>query len=228
MESIVAMNNQASLLFENGAYEASLGIFGNALFLTRHVLQYESESSLTFQNLDTATHNTNTEILLQSRPCKHLMVAIDDECDDNTVFVYRSPLKISLEVLDEQEMDEFDLNCIILFNMALANHAWGLEEEENKRKRRLQKALKLYELCFQMQVDLGCLGITTILGLVNNCASIYNLLERTQRSEKFYKHMLSTLMAMIEIGEANEVDQLEGFLRNVSRLILQDVAAAAA
>ena len=236
MDSILAMNNQACLLLENGAYEASLAIFRDALALTQEILQEDGNSEM-----DASFRSTDSEVMLQRHtalakvqsPRKPLHVAFDDECDVNTVFVYRSPIHISLQELDEREMDEFDLNCIMLFNMALASHVWALDEEEKCRhpiacERRLKKALKYYEMAFTLQVDLGSMNITNILALVNNCSAIYRLLERTQRAEKFCNHMLSTLMAMIEIGEAKEVEQLEGFLHNASRLILQDVAAAAA
>jgi hypothetical protein len=53
-------------------------------------------------------------------------------------------------------------------------------------------------------------------------------LKREKRAKKFYGHMLSTIMAMIELDEASEVDQLAGFLYNVSKLVLRSNVAPAA
>jgi hypothetical protein len=66
------------------------------------------------------------------------------------------------------------------------------------------------------------------LALINNCANIYELLGKSDRAQKFYSHMLSSLMMMVDGGEADKVDQLDGYLKNASRLILTDEAAPAA
>ncbi|KAL3925324.1 MAG: hypothetical protein SGILL_000481 [Bacillariaceae sp.] len=205
-------------------------MFREALVITQEIIQAEEGND----SLDVSNHSAHAEAMLtnihlsETLPRKPLHVSVNEDSRIDTDFVYRTPLTVSESDMNEHDMDEFDLNCIILFNLAIANHMLALEEECTKSQRRLKKALKFYEMSFSLQVDLGSMSITSILALVNNCASIYQTLKRTNRAEKFYKHMLSTLMAMIEIGEASEVGQLEGFLHNATRLILQDVAAPAA
>lgn len=166
---------------------------------------------------------------------------------DGSDFVYRYPVHIpqngivSVDFEDSKarKLDEYDVNCILLFNMALAHHLAALElsvDDESpmpstsESSKLFRKALKFYEMSFTLQADLGTLNLTQTLALVNNCASIYKRLDKAHRAKRFYQHMLTTLMTMIEMGETSEVEQLDGFLYNIctSGLILKEVAAPAA
>jgi hypothetical protein len=53
-------------------------------------------------------------------------------------------------------------------------------------------------------------------------------MNRQKKAQTFFTYMVSSLMMMIENGEAELVDELDGFLRNASRLILKEAVAAAA
>jgi tetratricopeptide (TPR) repeat protein len=242
LQPIAALNNQAGVLLEQGAYEHSLDILLEVLVLTEESLFHDgdigNDSIYNHEDSKSSSIQGDTMAMLSKMPLKELSVPrkkpisnpLEDEEINDTEFVYRTPIRITQNDMCEQNYAEPELNCIILFNMALGNHLLALEGTSSlsKRQQRLRKALKLYELTFSMQVDLGSMSITSLIALVNNCATIYMLLEKTKRAEKFYNHMMSTLLAMIDIGEASEVDQLDGFLRNASRLILHDVAAPAA
>ena len=110
----------------------------------------------------------------------------------------------------------------------------ALETQESNQKhsiKRLRGALKLYELGFHMHSRAGVDGMKMnfALALINNCANIYETLGSISKAQRFYKHLLSSLMMMIDGGEAEKVDELDGYLQNASRLILgADVVAAAA
>jgi tetratricopeptide (TPR) repeat protein len=242
LQPIAALNNQAGVLLEQGAYEHSLDILLEALVLTEESLFHDgdvgNDSIYTHEDVKSSSIQGDTMAMLSKMPLEELSMPRkkpisnpleDDEIND-TEFVYGTSIHITQNDMCEQNYVEPELNCIILFNMALGNHLLALEGTSSlsKRQQRLRKALKLYELTFSLQVDLGSMSVTSLIALVNNYATIYMLLEKTKRAEKFYNHMMSTLLAMIDIGEAAEVDQLDGFLRNASRLILQDVASPAA
>ena len=102
------------------------------------------------------------------------------------------------------------ISVILVFNMALCNHLSALATTKGKKttnESRLHGALKLYELGFQMhmkgEIDLD---MTYALAMVNNCALIYKQMNRHRRADKFLSHMLSSLMIMIECGEAESLD----------------------
>jgi tetratricopeptide (TPR) repeat protein len=252
MNGIIELNNRAGHLLENGSYEFALLMYREALIILKEHeqrCQQEEQQDECDETVSTATAASATfdELPISSRKQrslkKNLATFEEEESNNNNEgdFVYQSPIQVSAEDFKEhqQAFYESELNCIILFNMALAYHLWALEgsiDRENTTKetttisqRRLMKALKCYEMSFTMQGELGSvMSITSILALVNNCASIYKLLKREKRAKKFYGHMLSTIMAMIELDEASEVDQLAGFLYNVSKLVLRSNVAPAA
>jgi hypothetical protein len=149
-------------------------------------------------------------------------------------FVYRTPLRVTEEELSQPNVDsELAMSSHLIFNIALSHHLIALDDEYNDSIRctkRLKGALKLYELGFHMHSKKGADGMSMnyALALINNCANIYEAIGSSARAQKFYNHMLSSLMMVIDGGEASNVDQLDGYLRNASRLILADEAAPAA
>jgi hypothetical protein len=250
MDVVTMLNSQAAMLIDKRMYGPSIKLLRKALafmmddnvptpsddecigpFFNTSMTSAES-STQEKAALNQQTRITNPEVV---GGCFHLIC--EAECSDDEDFVYRTPLRNYLTSMtstqdiekDETESEDDLMSYILLFNIALAYHLWALEEgRAQPNVRRLKKAIQFYELSFSIQVDVGHLSMTQILALVNNCASIYRQLNRRQRAEKFYRHMLSTLMTMVEVGATSEVEQLNGFLHNACRLILQDVAAPAA
>lgn len=246
MQLIATLNHHSAVLIENKLYGPAIKLLRKAILLklddctlltpggtctgTFNTLMTNGDSTTKVKTaVDQQTCTTKTESVGR---CFHFIT--DAECIDDEDFVYRTPLRSNLEATADAEKNENEsedelLEYILLFNIALAYHLWALEEgRDHPNVRRLKKALQYYELSFSIQADIGHLSITQILALVNNCASIYRQLDRKQRADKFYRHMLSALMTMVELGETSDVDQLNGFLHNVCRLILKDVAAPAA
>ncbi|KAG7338630.1 hypothetical protein IV203_020746 [Nitzschia inconspicua] len=235
IEPIVTLNNYAGTLLSTGEYEAALAIFRYALLKTEDILiqdknEIGNDMPAVYEKATSYSKSTASKLpsLPLSRPSQ---TSVEHDENTDTEFIYRTPIHITKRNVDERDCNEPELHSILLFNVALSYHLWALEGDDSassKKQQLLKKALKLYECSFSMQIDSWSMSITSLLALVNNCASIYKLLKNTKRAETFYNHMLSTLMAMIEIGEASEVEQLEGFLYNASRLILRDVVAPAA
>ena len=138
----------------------------------------------------------------------------------------------------KHRLTESDIECIVLFNLALSFHLAALESsiiysDSKKQHRMLKKALKLYEMSFNFQVELGVLTLSETLAVVNNCSTIYKKLNQPDRAECFYQRMLSTIMSVVEAGDPdvkNELKDLDGFLHNIcsSGLILKHIAAPAA
>jgi hypothetical protein len=116
-------------------------------------------------------------------------------------FIYRHPIRANNLPADE---GDYIISVIVCFNMALCHHLFAIEGGPGDDVNRLKSALKLYELGFCMPMN------------------------RKIKAQKFSQHMLSFLMMMIENGEAETVDELDGFLWNASRLILKENVAQAA
>jgi hypothetical protein len=164
------------------------------------------------------------EIQARRQLCKFEHFAPDQD------FIYSRPIHAAN--LDERNQ-ECVMSVIIVFNMALAHHQIALklqcEDRGEDSQMRLLSALKLYQLAFCTQVKGDVhMDITYALAMVNNTAQIYKAMNREQKSQKIFTRMVSSLMMMIENGEAESVDELDGFIWNASRLILKEAVAAAA
>jgi tetratricopeptide (TPR) repeat protein len=227
MQSIIEMNNLAALLMENGLYKEALEVLDNILATQQEILRNDGQEAL--EHTSSATDLPLFQDSVGHPPRKPLTPVLNFESNDED-FIYRSPIRAT-ELPEEdggEDFDEFAMLVVIIFNMALSHHLRAIQGRKVDQTR-LRKALKLYELSFCMQMKGGSqLSVTQVLALANNCGQIYKQLDRQRKANKFFQHMLSTLMAMIEGGEAEEVDELGGFMWNASRLILVDPALAPA
>jgi hypothetical protein len=163
--------------------------------------------------------------------------------DLNQDFVYHHPIFITSESGYESETtifvtfesdfeNEAALIVIMLFNMALSQHltAVNLEYNDAKRPLLLRGAEKLYKLGYTMQVkeiDVQ-FSLTCTMAAINNLAQISKELNNELRSERLFKHLLRSLMIIIDSGATDEVDEMEGFMGNASTMILRDCSFAAA
>lgn len=265
---------------------------------------------------------------------------VEPKSDDS--YVHQSPIT-SHQVLYDQThhgsysvgagWNEQSISIMLIFNMALCHHLRAVDREyqarygTDMRVIQLHKALRLYELCFAMQLHPSSgddchhessrsssmtaptaslssssthskdengdprspsrylasrsshdpaaweassatvsLPMVYVLALVNNCGQIHQQLHHPHQAHKFLQHMVTTLMAVLQLGELSvptssstrvstssdshhlttttleedtfriqqryipmiRPDQLDGFLRNASRLILRDSGAASA
>lgn len=218
MNVLLEMYDVAASLIECGNYRSALDICNYCL---THVPKHK-HSSIDTTVLKRALHCSER---FPKRPCFS---------DEETGFVYRNPVQLTITELHQPHVDpEILLSSNLIFNIALCHHLIALDINSNQKHniKRFKGALKLYELAFHMHSKKGVdeMSISFALSLVNNCAQIWEVLGNTSKAQRFYNHMLSSLMMMIDGGEAEKVDQLEGYLLNASRLILgQNVIAAAA
>lgn len=141
----------------------------------------------------------------------------------------------------------------IVYNFALARHHYimqaaslsqcGEEEEPSTVERKLRTTLKLYNWVLHLEQDMEeqrseegvddsfpSLGTLPCLGLIQNCASIYQALNRPRKAESMFQHLLSSLVLLRDQGELGDVDvsQLDGFISITSHLILQGPTVARA
>jgi tetratricopeptide (TPR) repeat protein len=227
MYSITQQNNDAAVLIESGLYREALSKLSRALSQVQRELNDADELNEEEQDVGSADGyiiNTCHEHERQA-----MSTCLVEKLEPNQDFIYRHPIKTS--DIPKQE-ESYVMSVILVFNMALAHHLIGIsqdDDESSNGKKRLRGALKLYELVFGMQMKSHVyISMTCSLALVNNSAQIYKAINRERKAQKYFSHLLSSLMIMVEKGEANNLDELEGFLWNASRLILTQPAAPAA
>jgi hypothetical protein len=121
---------------------------------------------------------------------------------------------------------------MVIFNLALAHQLTAMEEGNDSREMMLRKALKIYELGFNMVLQKEYADEPStmyILATVNNLGLAHQHLNDRHTATKCFKHLMSTLMYLIDggEGESNNWD-FEGFLRNATEGDLQAACPAAA
>jgi tetratricopeptide (TPR) repeat protein len=231
MQSAVDMNNEAAFLIEKGHYKASLSLLSRGLEIVQSELDGQDDND--DDDDDDAMMNGFESVYscrdMEEIKARRQLFKFENLAPDQ-YFIYSHPIHATN--LDEHDQ-EYVMSVIIVFNMALAHHqiALQLQSEDcgEDYEMRLLGALKLYQLgfCMQMKGDVH-MDMTYALAMVNNTAQIYKAMNRQQKAQKFFTHMVSSLMMMIENGEAESVDELDGFLWNASQLILKEAVAAAA
>mmetsp|Transcript_32875 Transcript_32875/g.79549 ORF Transcript_32875/g.79549 Transcript_32875/m.79549 type:complete len:240 (-) Transcript_32875:58-777(-) len=149
-----------------------------------------------------------------------------EKMESSEGFIHRVPLRISSHSIDVPLGSLFSF--ILTYNMALAHHLSAMEEKkENQRRRKLQKALKLYELSYRwhVQEEMNCLAFSMIIA--NNLSEIHRVAKNERKRQMCLQNLLSTMMYvhMVDYGEVGEMD---GFVQNTSPLILKGQCAGAA
>jgi hypothetical protein len=153
------------------------------------------------------------------------------DADLNQDFVYRHPIFIASESDSENETV---LSIILVFNMALSHHLIAMDLQHNaeattKRRIRLKLAVKLYKLGSSMQIESDiALSATYTLATVNNWAQISKVLNNEKSSKRLFNHLVTSLMIIIESGATDEIDEIDGFMGNASKMILRECSFAAA
>jgi tetratricopeptide (TPR) repeat protein len=235
------LNNQGVAQFLNRQYLDAADTFTRALQLAKYEL-----SVLQFCNIVTArpmeddldgdtrglgavsvqgpTHNIlhdTTEYLV---PCN-----CGGGCDENNLpFVYRTPLIISESIATQDYESTVEAAVAIMFNLALAHHLQGEEQSFNEPSA-LRKALALYELAYALQVQEDIdVSVEITMAIINNLGSIHRELDDQEKASQCFQHLLSTMLFVQTLGECDFTLGTEGFVRNVSHLILKDVVASAA
>ena len=108
----------------------------------------------------------------------------------------------------------------------MAHHLSAIQQQLCRR--RLQKALQLYELAHQLQLEEGICSPRATLIVANNVGEIHRAVGNHVKHAKCLQHLLSTMMYMIDCRIPASSIELEGFFRNTSQLILHNNCAGAA
>jgi hypothetical protein len=253
MNKIIEKNNQGAALLDIGHYKDALTVLNSGLLQLQSYLQSEGQES--DDALEAAIISDASRTLFEMAPSEKTARRREESCkfgedetsnaaDLNQDFVYRRPIFITSESDCENETtvfikcesdwkNEAALIVILVFNMALLHHliALDLEYDDAKRPHILKGAIKLYKLGHRLQVEQESnvqLSLTYTMATVNNLAQIFKDLNNKPQSNRLFKHLLRSLMIIVDSGATNEVDEMAGFMGNASMMILRDCSFAAA
>jgi hypothetical protein len=243
MEQIITMNNQAAGFIESGQYEHAIKLLNTGVRQARAVVHQAATGCSDEEKSTGCLDLSSREPQFQGQDRNPTYMTCCDDYDSRSYpFLYKSPIVLSTSW---RTFEGNETMSAIVFNLALVYHLFA--EKASSRSlncctndgldpivtRKLEKALKLYEmactidkLAFPNSKNDGALTIA--LARVNNSAMILRQLKQESRANQLLVQLSASLMMTIEAGQAQNVDQLEGFLSNASTVILTQCTAGAA
>ncbi|CAJ1934726.1 unnamed protein product [Cylindrotheca closterium] len=111
-----------------------------------------------------------------------------------------------------------DFKCIIavlIFNLALSHQlsASTRHQHDDLRQKLLHKAKRLYELALREQIVDHSTAFK--FAAVNNVAVIYRMMGDDETSQKYLDYLVSLRMHVVSVGDCPQLQQMNGFWRNV-------------
>jgi tetratricopeptide (TPR) repeat protein len=215
------LNNHGAHYIEIGHFERAIASLIKAFQLWEQVATDE-EDAYTSCSLD--------ECILQVRQDSPLKssTSIDFEVAEDR-FIYRRPI-YSLPksiVAGHAARPGAILSFIITFNLAIAHHLSAIQNKACRR--RLDKALQLYEIAYQFQSKKNSNSPRATMIITNNVGEIHRIVENHYKHAICMQHLLSTIMtSFVDFSNPARSTELEGFFRNTSQLILHNNCAGAA
>ena len=239
---IADLNNQAVECLSGNDLRQAVHHMNKAMALTKRVLNHNdeelalNESSTSYQSQvtdDCPRVSKSTSRRISLIPCsksgnqeKAILSVSRAE-----PFMYELPIVISTEA-NETNPNFFDeAAAIITFNLALTQHRNALKRDGEDRTMRLEKALKLYELCNALRIkEKVSWDYSITMGLFNNIGLITRELGDIEKSRRYFDRMLSAIV-MFQVKQVEpSCDGVvwESFIQNAASSVLTDHHFAAA
>jgi tetratricopeptide (TPR) repeat protein len=223
----VDLNNTGVAFLESGNYAQAVSALTSALGLVKQELAANDLIS-TEPRTTQFSNRYSSKIKFEFRITETPGMVLSMTNNSKPSFIFRFPIK------PKSGLTVVEMSVIIMFNLALALHLSGLE---NQHRRRLEKALSIYEYAFQIQtqehVDLSDIFPLVIL---NNLGHIHTLLQNYEMAEMWFQDLLSSMLYILD-QQSMERPREEnktlsscwtGLLSNVTDLIFRASSAASA
>jgi hypothetical protein len=222
----IDQNNMGVEMLEAGNYAGAIGPFSVALKTYERIMNVADRSS-------SQTVSTNLDQCMAQSHHRRADIVLHEEGDIEH-FLYRQAIRIPPTMVLEESTYRATImgSSMVIFNLALAHQLAAMEEGNNLREMMLRKALKIYELGFNMVLQKEYADEPStmyILATVNNLGLAHQQLNDRHTATKCFKHLMSALMYLIDCGEGDSNNwDFEGFLRNATEVDLQAACPAAA
>jgi tetratricopeptide (TPR) repeat protein len=233
--AVSRFNNDGVSLFESGLYDEAITEFSKGLTLVRQILALQGDD----QAVEAAADSWETSAEPASHsPSYHFHKMQDpeamDECGEkeevlsDEPFIFRAPLYIQSRPTDHTSYTYYvKSSFMLLYNLALTHQLSALSGYNTQV--RLQKALNLYELAYNIQATENIqLTVLQVMAIANNLGQIHTALGDEEKSRMCFQHLLGYIMFLSACGDCDSLKQMEGFISNVMHLILVGASAPAA
>lgn len=278
------LNDEAALLIQQGDCEQAITHLIKALRLYEEVADSYEACTCHHCRLESCiARSKRTPMQCDSFhcPCPGQEVSEDGDSDvhrpghfnaANNGYIYSQPIFCSPTFSHEGHHPGVTLMMIIIFNLALAHHlvsifpsqhseafsfSTGASTVAQLRHKRLSKALQLYELFYQLQMEREIFSTQAMLAVANNVGEIHRIVGNHNKYQLCLEHLMSCIMLVVEDHRESSTnrdldnsssrgvngrlrsstqhgelsccsDEMQGFLRNASKLVLHNNCAGAA
>ena len=217
---IIQSNNTGCLFMMNGQYEQAITLFRNAVRINKEVLNQSRRLNLP---PPLAPHEVLFEFRETNRPMATSGNKNKEPLDGNT-FISRGVMVIvQSNPLDLSVLNLCKLAIITIYNLAAANHLSGLQERDMKK---LKHALEYYEVAYKLQCQEPLSSTSNnrhshVLSILNNVGAIYRVLNDHEKSNVFFRHLLSKLSFLKDTGGHvdENLDRWNGMWGNILLLV---------
>jgi hypothetical protein len=248
----VQLNNTGASLLLEGHHEHAAKTFVQALKLTRCLMpkertleQKKCKGKTSSSRVKPVSHNLCSDLCnANNTDSTHTNGGFDNiegnvnkssKVEFSNYFVFTKPILIDQDITVSQERRKclMKLTIIIIFNLGLTHHMIGLQQgpDSSTGSSNLRKAFTLYMLSCKMQFqeDVQLSDLYTMAHL-NNLGQIHAAHGNQGMAEKHFSRLLQHLLLYKECSKEDERShqELEGFFRNTTWLILRGPAMAPA
>jgi hypothetical protein len=234
---VVELNNTGVARMKEGDYEAAITLLSKSLSILK-------------KHFKASCRKDNLEAELSQEFCDHInyryvdipfystasartkgIDGTQDRGSEQRGFISRCPIEITSVKACSTANDYLRLPSIIIFNLALSYHCLAIETFDSAiQHASLQKALRLYEIVHgsHSKDDRKQDTLLEIIAIVNNIAEIHKEMHDDYRAHECSNQLLEVFMLLIDGGEVEMVERLEGILSNVMGVVLCQAPVAPA
>ena len=219
-------NNQASRRIRRGDYDCAICELLVALRCVKKAMTKPSYKDAT----STAMHQHST---LETKPFNYEIVPGMESTKFSSRFVYRYPLQILWESVNECRDSCNKVASTIVFNLALVHHLRAMltsDLHNISRNDDLKKSLCFYEKAYVLQLnerssESGIRALATL----NNLAHVNHLHRNEYRARQCWQMLLSLIVLVTDACSDNDGNEdMSCFLGSVTHLILKQAESAPA
>ena len=229
--AVSRFNNEGVSLIENGLYDEAISEFSKGLTLVKNILALQGDDDQADEagtSAEPESQSPSYHFHKMQEPKVTKKFEDQEEFLSDETFIFRAPLYIQSRVIDHTSFTYYyvESSFMLLYNLAITHHLSALSGKDTQK--RLQKALKLYELAYTLQMTEDIqLTVLHTMAIVNNVGLIHAALQDEVKSRQCFQHLLSSIMFLHECGDRDSVEQIDGFIANVMPLILTGALAPA-
>jgi tetratricopeptide (TPR) repeat protein len=249
------LNDRGAQFIEQGDYELAIEHLAKALKVYEPVAGLYDTCRCKHCRLDccvSSSQQKNRRSFVQG--CHKVSSSDDDSSSsspshDDGGYVYRRPIFCSPTFSQEGHYPGVTLLLIIIFNLALAHHLLSISiNQPHACHETLSRALQLYEVFYQLQMEREIFSTQTTLAVANNVGEIHRIVGNHSKYILCLEHLLSCIMLVVEDQQSSgssssttsisgldtpsttscQAEEMEGFLRNATQLVLNNNCASAA